>query len=123
MQDFRLSAKKKGSIARAVQIDHIYMFVRETLENFLHAAGFDILFMDTNEAKRASAVAALRKRGLTDHMRVVAEKAGRVPFGDPAAIQELGPDVAASLARWRLVAAHLPFRLRRWQKRLPGFRE
>lgn len=39
--NFRHAAKKRGSIKNAVQIDHPYMFLPETLSEFLRLAGFD----------------------------------------------------------------------------------
>ena len=116
VQDFRLSAKKKGSISAATQIDHTYMFTKETLENFLRAAGFKILFCETSEEKSFREWTAMRASGLTDHMRFVAVKENRRPFSDPSLITPLYPAVRRSFTRREILRFSIPFAWRKFNE-------
>ena len=51
VKNFRHHAKKVGNLRQAIQIDHTYMFLPETLENFIKACGFEIIFKDIDEYK------------------------------------------------------------------------
>ncbi len=116
VQDFRLSAKKKGSLSQATQIDHTYMFTKETLENFIRAAGFEVLFSDTSERKSFHEWTEMRRAGLTDHMRFVVQNAKGAPFSDRAAVLPLYPEVRRSLGRLSILRYYLPFEWHRFCK-------
>ncbi len=108
--DFRHSAKKRGSVRRAAQIDHVSMFTAETLRAFVTAAGFDIKFMDVNESKPIPVLLARRGSGLTgQHLRRVAKRAERAPFADLTPAAGLGPKIAASMRAHRLIAYWVAF--------------
>lgn len=78
VQNFRLSAKRLGRIVP--QIDHVYMFLPETLCAFVEAAGFEILLFDNPEEKSYKQVREDKKRNITAHMKLVAKKTNRAPF-------------------------------------------
>lgn len=120
--DFRHSAKKRGSVRRAAQIDHVSMFTAETLRAFVSAAGFDIEFLDVNESKPIPVLLSLRGSGFTSqHLRLVAKRAGRAPFADLSALAGLGPMVAASMRVHHLIAYWFAFRAWRAWWRIRGW--
>ena len=81
VQNFRHVYKHYKYMTRAIQIDHTFMFVPETLENFVDAAGFDILFMDVDENKDKKGIGINKGLGLPAlHIRLVGKKSKRVPF-------------------------------------------
>lgn len=123
VMDFRHAAKKLGSVRRAVQIDHPFMYTAEILRAFAEAAGFDIEFMDVNENKSFRELQAMRGSGLTgQHTRLVARRAGRAPFVDSGAFSGRGPAVMRSLFRVRLAAYSAAYRAHRmfYGIRAPG---
>lgn len=112
--DFRHAAKKLGSISKAVQIDHPFMYTAETLRLFVEAAGFDVEFMDVNENKSFRELRAMRGSGLTgQHMRLVAARSNRAPFADSGAFSGRGPAVMRSLSRVRLAGYSAAYRAHR----------
>lgn len=122
--NFRHSAKKRGSVARAAQIDHVYMFTPETITAFIKAAGFDIEFFDSSEDKNYYELSKLKKltRLPTQHMRIVAKKSERAPFSDLKHLDGLGDDVLRSMRRRYLLPYFLLYRFQRFAdraKRIP----
>lgn len=72
VKNFRHHAKKVGRLRQAIQVDHTYMFLPETLENFINSSGFKIIFRDVDEYKSRR---QLEKQGKPNsHMRFVAVK-------------------------------------------------
>ena len=101
VQNFRHVFRRFHYLSRAIQIDHTFMFVPEVLENFVGAAGFDILFLDSDEGKTKEELRRQKKSGLPDHhVRLVAEKSRREPFPE-GACAPLYEKVCSSLSRIR----------------------
>ena len=81
VQNFRHVYRHFRYMRRAVQIDHTFMFIPETLKKFVDVAGFDILFMDIDENKDKEEIRKNKELGLpTFHTRLVAKKSERMPF-------------------------------------------
>lgn len=120
VQNFRHSAKKHGFLRRAVQIDHTFMFTEETLLAFVRAAGFEPLFLHSAEYKPFRELWGLRLRGLTRaHLRLVARKSARSPFGGALAIPRNYEIVRTSLRPLGLLRYFLPYQLyRRFVRRI-----
>lgn len=82
--NFRHQAKRAGRLENAIGIDHVYMFTPEVLEDFITSAGFDILFLDSDENKSGKIMAVAKEfkiKGITRaHVRVVARRSSRLPF-------------------------------------------
>lgn len=72
VQNFRSSASEVGRVL--AQIDHVYMFTPETLLALVRSAGFEPVFFDNPEERGFGGVAVMKKRGLSAHMRLVAQK-------------------------------------------------
>lgn len=101
--NFRTSAYKRGSIERAAQIDHVYMYTPETIKAFIESAGFDIVFFDDSETKSFKENIELKKTGLTaSHMRIVAKKSNRRPFDKLIIKDNLGREVLKSMSKSKI---------------------
>lgn len=84
VKNFRQQARMSGRLYSAVQIDHPFMFLPETLEEFVRAAGFDILHSDADEFKSRAERSAQKIAGLpVSHIRLAARKTSREPFSEP----------------------------------------
>ena len=114
VQDFRLLAKKMGSIERAAQIDHTYMFVPEVLAEFVGAAGFDTVRFETHERTPFRNLLRPETSELAGgRMLLVAAKTDRRPFPDGMRITPNYRRVSASLAPFRLALSSSYYRLLR----------
>lgn len=98
VQNFRHVFKHFGSMRRAIQIDHTFMLVPETLERFVYAAGFDILLVDIDENKNPDEIIMQKKTGLPSfHIRLVGKKSERKPFKEDLASPETYKEIFESL--------------------------
>lgn len=106
VENFRSAAEKVHSLTRAVQVDHPYMFVPETLRLFVEAAGFDLVFFEDWGTGAGQVVSGIT----TICLCLVAEKSSRVPFRNVSIPPGLGERVLASLREigWsRALARHI----------------
>ncbi|MDB6037065.1 MAG: hypothetical protein JWM99_906 [Verrucomicrobiales bacterium] len=94
VMNFRQVFRRFGWMRRAIQIDHTYMFVTQSLANFVEAAGFEILQLESGERGQAAS-----KPGVLPgmHIRIVAKKTEREPFADQGRIREEYLSVMRSL--------------------------
>lgn len=77
VKNFRHQARRTGSVAAGVQIDHPYMFTPETLKALVEASGFTVAYMDVDEYKDKATAVRQRREGLSvHHIRLVAVKSG-----------------------------------------------
>lgn len=75
VKNFRQQSRRAGRIETAVQIDHPYMFVPETLKLFVQSCGFKIIFEEIDEEKSKTELAAKKAEGLPrQHILLVARK-------------------------------------------------
>lgn len=115
VMNFRQVFRRYGWMRRAIQIDHTYMFVSETLANFVEAGGFEILQLHSDEGtgKRAN-------RGALPgmHIRIAARKLDRMPFSDASRVKEDYASVSRSLREVPVKPVHYFFkhRLKKWMK-------
>ena len=106
VKNFRQQARMSGRIRYAIQIDHPFMFVPQTLRQFVEAAGFEILFFEVDEEKNSQERVAQRASGLPiGHIRLAAKKTSRAPFSEPVLPK---PTLVYRLKR-QLSPAHLYF--------------
>ncbi len=97
VKNFRQQCRMSGRLYFGVQIDHPFMFVPETLAEFVRAAGFDIIYSDVDEFKSKAECLRQKKTGLpVGHIRIAARKTSRRPFTDPIAPR---PRVVSKIAR------------------------
>lgn len=97
VKNFRQQARASGRISAAIQIDHPFMFLPETLEEFVRAAGFEVFHSEADESKSRAELAAQKLSGLpVSHIRLVARKTDRQPFSDPVPRR---PQLVARLRR------------------------
>ncbi len=97
VKNFRQQARMSGRIRYAIQIDHPFMFVPETLAAFVEAAGFEVQYFDVDETKSRSERRQQKKTGLpVGHIRLVARKTDRLPFSEPIAPR---PEIVRRLRR------------------------
>lgn len=82
VMNFRHQLKKAGRFRNAVKIDHVQMFTPEVLENFVEAAGFEILYFDVDEIKNRRKLEVINRTLPKVHMTCVARKTSRLPFED-----------------------------------------
>ncbi|MFH2012805.1 MAG: methyltransferase domain-containing protein [Pseudomonadota bacterium] len=98
VQNFRHVYRHFGHMRRAIQIDHTYMFVPETLINFVTVAGFNILFMDIDEDKNKKEIKKNKELGLPIyHIRLVGKKSDRIPFNEDLSFPDIYEKVSKSL--------------------------
>jgi hypothetical protein len=115
VMNFRQVFRRYGWMRRAIQIDHTYMFVPETLANFVQAAGFEILHLDSGEGAG--------KRTKRDtlpgmHIRIAAGKLDRTPFSDSNIITQEYASITRSLNKVpvRPFRYFMKDRLKKWLK-------
>lgn len=94
VKNFRAQVKRSGTIKRAIQIDHPYMFTPENLRLMLVATGFQIVYEDNDELKLRNEWTRQHADGLSiHHIRVVAEKKEKkeqeIPISAPSAARVL----------------------------------
>lgn len=80
VMNFRHQLKKAGRFRNAVKVDHVQMFTPEVLRNFVEAAGFDILYFDTDEQKSRRQLEEIGRILPKVHMTCIARKTSRPPF-------------------------------------------
>lgn len=127
VKNFRHQARRAGSVASGVQIDHPYMFTPETLKSFVESAGFRVAFIESDEYKSRTQALADRYSGLSiHHLRLSAEKpAGSEHYSYRASINPAFPKLLKSqlsplaLKAYYLIHYHRGFGALR---KLPGFR-
>lgn len=104
VKNFRHQARMSGRIESAIQIDHPFMFVPETISAFVRAAGFELLTLDVDEGNPRDELQNQRASGLpTKHLRIVARKTERPPFaGPPPENRGLAHSLARDLSPTRL---------------------
>lgn len=97
VKNFRQQCRMSGRLRFGIQIDHPFMFVPETLAEFVRAAGFDIVYFDVDELKSLAERRRQKKTGLPmGHVRLVAKKTNRAPFAQPIAPR---PQVVKKISR------------------------
>ncbi len=75
VKNFRHQVRRAGFIEAGIQIDHVYMFIPETLSRMVEAAGFKIVALDVDEKKSAAEISEQKKEGFNiHHIRLVARK-------------------------------------------------
>lgn len=121
VKNFRQQVRRSGRVANSIEIDHVYMFVPETLAEYLAAAGFHALALCHDEGLSLNAIGVRRARGLPGYQVIaVAEKTAAEPFGrveealDPTAYRR----IRASLRPWRVSLHHFS-RYRRFRELFP----
>lgn len=110
VKNFRHQCAMSGRIEAGVQIDHPFMFVPETLAEFVTARGFEIVFLESDETKSRREILAERRSGLpTRHIRLVARRlpGSVIPPFSPR--PDLFRTVARSLRPWTLYLRYLLF--------------
>ena len=118
VKNFRQQVRRSGRIGNSIQLDHLYMFTPETLSEYLRAAGFRILVLDSDERLSLREIAERRGRGLPGYqIRAVAEKLDIEPFSqlDQAIDPRAYAAVRASLRPWRTFLHHF-FRYRKFNE-------
>lgn len=113
VMNFRRAVANFAWLPRAVQIDHIFMFVPEVLCSFVEAAGFQIISNEKHEYKTLEHLRGLKARGLPPyHFIILARKTEKVPFSDPTRVKPLYSAVRDSLrkiptSRWKNASREL----------------
>jgi len=75
VKNFRGQCRRAGSVWRAAQVDHPFMFVPETLKLFTESAGFEIIYFDVDEWKSAKELRLQKEKGIScHHIRLIARK-------------------------------------------------
>lgn len=73
VKNFRQQVYRAGALEHAIQIDHPYMFVPETLRRFVESAGFDVVYEDVDEKKSKAELVRKKEEGLPrQHILLVA---------------------------------------------------
>ncbi len=84
VMNFRHVFQRYGWMPRAIQVDHTFMFVPEVLGEFVQAAGFDVLRLESDEKMSREEQKRARSAGAPGmHITVVARKSERKPFTPP----------------------------------------
>lgn len=117
VKNFYQQCRMSGRLRSAVQIDHPFMFVPETLSEFVRAAGFAMLFFEVDEEKSRRERLRQKQLGLpVGHIRLVARKTDRRPFAGtvqlrPALVRRLRRELSApNLRVYYLVRYATPVR-------------
>ena len=75
VKNFRGQCRRAGSVWRAAQVEHPFMFVPETLKLFTESAGFEIIYFDVDEWKSAKELRLQKEKGIScHHIRLIARK-------------------------------------------------
>jgi len=75
VKNFRHQVRRAGSISAGVQIDHPYMFTPETLRKMVEQAGFEVVYLDSDEHKKKDELERQKDAGFSvHHIRLVARK-------------------------------------------------
>jgi len=99
VMNFRHIFKHFGSMQRAIQIDHTYMFVPEVIQSLVEFAGFEVLHLEADEEKPPTELIAKKQKGLPIyHIALVAQRAEKAPFSEREKIRPLYAEVRAALA-------------------------
>ena len=87
VKNFRHQARRAGFIEASIQIDHVYMFLPETLKKMVEAAGFEVVSLDVDEKKSHEKIARQKKDGFNiHHIRLVGKK--RPDFSGPVTMRD-----------------------------------
>src|SRR3989338_1209052 len=79
VKNFRHQTRRAGNVAAGVQIDHPYMFTQETLKQMVEQAGFEVIYLDSDEYKNKKELTEQKEVGLSiHHIRLVAKKKNAV---------------------------------------------
>ena len=114
VKNFRHQVFRAGSLSGAVQVDHPYMFVSETLRLFVESVGFEIVYFDHDEFKSLSELLHQKEQGLTtQHIRLTAKKSPSKKV-DPKKIHAplLARQIGWQLSPWYIGYKKLRYRLK-----------
>jgi SAM-dependent methyltransferase len=75
VKNFRQQVRRAGRVESAIQIDHPYMFVPETLKLFVESCGFRVAYEEIDEGKSKAELALKKAEGLPrQHILLVAKR-------------------------------------------------
>lgn len=75
VKDFRFQCRRSGRVEAGIQIDHVFMFVPETLKRFVESVGFRVIHCEADEERSLEERMRQRREGLSHHhIRLVCVK-------------------------------------------------